>query len=290
VATVVFMATEPTEETRHLSEAFVASVRGGTALIRRPIPGGRLGAWNAGLRGREILEQYFREQLPAKRASEDHDLFAALCHIESEDGHRFSDDDVVNHMIFLMMAAHDTSTITATAMASFLAVHPEWQERCREEARSVPTLDFASIDKLESLDLVFQEAMRLVSPVPAFVRRTTKDTVVGGHHLPAGVIVNVLPGTAHRLPDRWAAVTEFEPERFAEPRLEQKSHRFASMPFGGGAHKCIGMAFGAAEVKAILHRILLDYRIEVDPGFQNRWDHTSLPKPLDGLPVVLRKL
>ena len=34
-----------------------------------------------------------------------------LCQSEDEDGNKFSDEDIVNHMIFLMMAAHDTSTV-----------------------------------------------------------------------------------------------------------------------------------------------------------------------------------
>ena len=89
--------------------------------------------WNKGLAGRRKLEAYFRELIPAKRASDHEDLFAALTKIETDDGFRFSDEDVVNHMIFLMMAAHDTSTITATAITYYLAKHPEWQEKARAE-------------------------------------------------------------------------------------------------------------------------------------------------------------
>jgi cytochrome P450 len=37
-------------------------------------------------------------------------------------------------MIFLMMAAHDTSTSTTTTMAYHLAANPDWQERCRDES------------------------------------------------------------------------------------------------------------------------------------------------------------
>ncbi|GAA2360014.1 hypothetical protein GCM10009854_43730 [Saccharopolyspora halophila] len=47
------------------------------------------------------------------------------CATRSEDGERFGDQDVINHMIFLVMAAHDTSTITSTAVAHYLAKHPE---------------------------------------------------------------------------------------------------------------------------------------------------------------------
>ena len=74
-----------------------------------------------------------------------------LCQTEDEDGNKFSDEDIVNHMIFLMMAAHDTSTSTATTMAYHLAANPEWQERCRDESDRLGDgpLDIEALEKLE---------------------------------------------------------------------------------------------------------------------------------------------
>ena len=62
------------------------------------------------------------------------------------------------------------------------------------------------------------------------------------------------------------------------------------MPFGGGAHKCIGLHFGALEAKALLHEMLRTYRWTVPTAYRARWDHTSLPVPVDGLPVTLARL
>lgn len=288
IATKIFMGAERSEETEAVKNAFEDCVRAGLAMIRYPVPGLR---WHRGLQSRALLEDYFRSRIPAKRASDDEDLFAALCHVETEEGQSFSDEDVVNHMIFLMMAAHDTSTITATAVCYFLAKHPEWQERCRAESLAHgEDIDLAGTEKLESLDLVFQEAMRLVTPVPGMARRAVKDTEILGRFVPAGTMVTVGAWASHLMPDIWAAADSFDPERFAEPRREDKQHRFASMAFGGGVHKCIGMNFGRGEVKALVHRILLNYRLEVPADYEVRWDMTSLPTPADGLPVVLRRL
>ena len=289
IATAVFMGTRRSEETQEVADAFVDCVRAGLALVRFPVPGLR---WHRGLRGRRLLEQYFRERIPSKRASTDEDLFAALCHVETEEGQSFSDDDVVNHMIFLMMAAHDTTTISATAACYFLARHPEWQERCRAESQAYGdgAIDLAATEQLESLDLVFSEAMRLVTPVPGMARRAVRDTDILGHHVPAGTMVTVSSWGNHLLPELWTDPDSFSPDRFDEPRREDKQHRFANLSFGGGVHKCIGMHFGRAEVKALLHRVLLTYRIELTDGYQIRWDMTSLPTPADGLPVVLHRL
>ena len=291
VATEIFMGAEPSDETHALTQAFIDTVRAGTGLVRTQVPLVRT-RWNKGLLGRRLLDDYFRRLIPAKRTSTDDDLFAALCHVETDDGLKFTDDDVVNHMIFLMMAAHDTSTITATAMAYYFAKHPEWQDKARTESLALGT-DRPTIDELESLatlDLVFKEAMRLVAPVPALMRRTTQDTDLMGYFVPKGTLLNIIPGATHRLGDHWIKAEEFDPPRHAEPRNEHKTHRFGYVPFGGGAHKCIGMAFGTNEVKALLHTMLTTYSFEIPDDYEIEWDHTSLVVPTDNFPVTLRRL
>ncbi|MFE0022731.1 cytochrome P450 [Amycolatopsis sp. NPDC059021] len=286
VATRVFMDMRGPDDAARINRAFIAAVRAGSAIVRYPVPGGR---WAAGLHGRKVLERYFAENLPAKRKGDGDDLFSALCHATTEDGDRFTDTDIVNHMIFLMMAAHDTSTITSSAMVYFLAKFPEWQERARAESLAlgdtVPGIE--ALEGLETLDLVMKEALRLVAPVPSMARKTVKDTEVLGHYLPAGSLIGVSPTVNHFSPGCWTDPMRFDPERFAEPRREDRSHRFAWMPFGGGAHKCIGLHFGSLEVKALLHEMLRAYRWSVPAGYTARWDYTALPVPADGLPVQL---
>ncbi|MGH3433687.1 MAG: cytochrome P450, partial [Thermocrispum sp.] len=131
LATEVFVGSHLGPEADRLNTAFVDTVRAGQAIVRADVPGG---IWHRGLRGRRELERYFRGQIPAKRASEGQGLFGVLCRAQTEDGDRFADDDVVNHMIFVLMAAHDTSTITLAMMAYYLGRHPEWQQRVRAES------------------------------------------------------------------------------------------------------------------------------------------------------------
>ena len=110
IATRVFMDARSGPEADLINRAFVDCVRAANAFVRYPIPGTR---WQKGLQGRAVLEKWFRDALPAKRAGDGDDLFSALCRARTPEGEAFSDTDVVNHMIFLMMAAHDTSTITS---------------------------------------------------------------------------------------------------------------------------------------------------------------------------------
>ena len=291
LATQIFMggahATDPDELAR-VNQAFIDCVQAALGFIRVPLPGTR---WRRGVRGRRVLEEFFRRQIPDRRTSPGTDLFSALCHIETDDGHRLSDDDIVNHMIFLLMAAHDTSTITVTTIMQHLGQHPEWQARCRDESQALPlhpTLD--EIDTLTALDLVMKECLRLVAPVPGMARQAVRDTEILGHPVPAGRRLSVGVHLSHHMAELWPDPERFDPERFADDRREDKVHRYAWQPFGGGVHKCIGLYFGTVEVKMIVHQLLRRFEWTVDPDYVPPMNYHSLPFPKDGLPVDLRLL
>lgn len=270
-----------------VNRAFIDTVRAGLAVVRRPVPGGR---WARGLAGRAVLEEYFRSQLPLKkRESEGADLFTALCQARTEEGERFTDQEIVDHMIFVLMAAHDTVTITATTMAYYLAKNPAWQERLREESVQVAT-GSGDLSQLTALDWVMKESLRLVPPVPGFPRCTVRDTALQGHHIPAGTMVVAFPRINHILPSYWPNPQTFDPSRFTPTRHKETPHRYAWTPFGGGVHKCIGLHVGALQVKAVMHQLLLHHAWSVSEGYEWRLDHSTLPKPKDGLPVRLTKV
>ena len=290
IATVVFMGDEPGPQGRLVNKAFTDCLRAATAAIRFPVPGLR---WSAGMRGRRVLEEYFHSNIGARRAGGGDDLFAALCRVRDEDGNQFTDDDVVNHMIFLMSAATDTSAAAATAVLHQLALHPEWQDRVRAESSAEIVngrLDLAALDRLQTLGMVIKESMRLFAPVPAIFRKALADTSIQGHFVPADTMIVVAPWLNHYWPGLWTSPHTFDPERFGDARREDRSHRLAFMPFGAGAHKCIGMHFATIVVKVVIHHLLCDYRIETRPGYTLEWDMTALPAPTDGFPVLIRRV
>ncbi|MGH3412228.1 MAG: cytochrome P450 [Marmoricola sp.] len=271
-----------------INRAFNAAVRGGTSIVRRDLPRG-VGPWSRGLAGRRVLEDFFYDALPEKRREGGDDVFAQLCAATDDDGNEFSDEDIVNHMIFLLLAAHDTTTTTMTSMAYEMARAPQWQERCREECRAVdePTYDDAL--GFTSLDLVMKEALRLCAPVPSIPRIATRETVIDGYRIPAGAIVSSSPYANHYLEEIWHDPARFDPERFSPERREDKVHRMAFQPFGGGVHKCIGMYFAGMQVRAVFHELLRSYRWSVPPGYVMPLDLVALPFPRDGLPVTLER-
>ena len=279
------------EELDRINDAFIACVQAATSVVRVDLPFTR---WRRALRGRRLLEEFLHRQLPAKRAQdpgERGDLFSILTHLRTEDGETFSDDDIVNHMIFLLMAAHDTSTITVAMVMFYLGQHPQWQDRCRTESQALGEYpDLAGLESLRSLDLVIKETLRMVPPVPILARRAVADTEVLGVPIPKGRLTAVMVQLSHHLEELWTDPSRFDPERFGADRREDKSHRMAWEPFGGGVHKCLGMAFAGAEVTMILHQILRRFEWTVDADYEVPLDYRSLPFPTDGLPLDLRPL
>ena len=288
IATRTFMGDRVGSEAAEVMTAFQDCIQAATAIVRRPVPGLR---WAKGLKGRRVLEDYLFPRVREARRRDGDDLLSALCHIEGEQGERFTDRDVVDHMIFLIMAAHDTSTSTMTAMTYFLAKHAEWQRRCREESLSLekPALGYDDVDKLTCLDLVMKESMRLQSPLPGMARTAVKDADLNGYFVPAGTMVTLSIQLLHQLPSIWSHPHEFDPERFSDARREDKAHRYAYLPFGGGVHKCIGMYFGGMEVKSVMHQMLLNYDWSVPPAYAMPVNWKALPLPKDGLPITLRR-
>lgn len=288
VALEVFLGLELEQaDADRLNKAFIETVRAGVAYVRKPVPGGR---WWKGVRSRKILEEFMYAHIDAKRATQTPDLFSVLCHAEGDDGARFTDEDVVNHMIFVLMAAHDTTTITMTQMSYWMAKHPEWQEKARAQSFEFgETLAYADLADLTVVDLIMRESLRLCPPVPAQPRMAVKDTQVQGFYIPKGTMVTIPQLINHRDPQYYSHPEIFDPERFSPERAEDKGHRMAWTPFGGGVHKCIGLYFAQMQIKTVMHHLLRNYEWSVPAGYTMPMDYSALPVPKDKLPVQMRR-
>ncbi|MDI1302919.1 MAG: cytochrome P450 [bacterium] len=289
LATGIFMGEAQDASADKVNRAFIDTVEASLAYIRYPLP--PFNMWK-GMKARRFLEEYFQRLLPKKRTTETPDFFSQFCHATDEDGGRFSDKEVVDHMIFLMMAAHDTTTSTLTTLFYALAKHPEWQERLRDESLRVGKnhLEFEDLDKMEGLDWAMKEALRLYPPLTSMPRQVVKDCTFNGHLLHKGTTIGIVPIHTHNMPEYWSQPGKFDPERFSPARAEHKKHMFQWIPFGGGAHMCLGQHFANLQVKSIMHQVLLRYRWEIPADYKMPYQLVPIAKPRDGLPVQLFKL
>ena len=284
IAASIFVGVELGPETTRMNGIFEDLVAASMSRLRLRIPGLE---FYRGLQGRDFMVEYFRRRIPERRAAQGDDMFSRLCRAESEEGARFTDQDVIDHMVFVMMAAHDTTTSSLTSMTYELARHPEWQERVREESRALGKehLDFDDVEKLEGLTLVMKETLRRYPPLPVIPRVALRDFEWCGYTIPAGAMVVVSPIHTHHMEEWWPEPLRFDPERFTEARAEHEKHTHSWAPFGGGAHLCIGFRFAEVQIKSILHQMLRRYRWSVPAGYRMPVQQAPISKPLDGLPV-----
>ncbi len=175
-------------------------------------------------------------------------------------------------MIFLMMAAHDTMTSSLTSLVWLLIDNPGWQEKLREEVHSLDLrgdelLPFEKLEEMPLTEMAFKEAMRINPPVPSIPRRALLEFEFGGFRIPAGTPIAINPLFTHHMSDQWPDPERFDPLRFMN-EAQLGRHRFAWLPFSGGAHMCLGLHFAYMQAKCVTRHLLQNLLLSAMPGYQ----------------------
>ena len=267
---------------RHASRigrAFRSAVEASIALVRYPV--WPLAYWQ-GLRGRRFLKEWLVGEVRRRRANPGADIFSRLCATE------LTDDDIADHLVFLIMAAHDTTASALTSCVWAACGHREWQARMRDEVQMHRgPLSLPDLETLQANDWVLKEALRLKPPGPFMMRRTTKATRLGRYDLPANLSIAPVSMITHFLPDMWTEPERFDPERFAPSRAEHRQHAGLYYPFGGGAHHCLGIHLAYMQAKTFLFHFWRRFGVAAASERPPRFRSIPIPYPVDGLPVRL---
>ena len=293
LAAEAFLGVELGADAERLNRAFIDTVRASVAPIRRPWFGTTM---RAGVKGRQALVDYLLPQVEARRTGDGRDIFSQVCQAVDEDGEPMPAAAIVDHMIFLMMAAHDTTTSSITSLLYLLGENPDAVAPLEAEAVALasqvgdaPTPEEAGA--LEAAERAFKETLRIVPPVPSLPRRALRPFSFGGHDFPAGTRAGVSIYATHHDPAIWPEPERFDPDRF-RPDAVRERHRFAWVPFGGGAHMCLGLHFAVLQARLFSFHLHGGYR--VTPGWAvgeggDRWIEWPIPKPRDGLPLTIER-
>ena len=192
-----------------------------------------------------------------------YDLLDMLLAARYEDGTPMSREQLIDELLILFTAGHET-TANALSFALFLlASHPEKQESLYQSLRS---LDFEATDKLELIrhlgyaQQCLEEAMRIYPPVYVIDRVSLEDEVIKGQHFPAGTTWLMSLYELHRHPDLWEDPLRFWPERF-DPGAK-KEHAGYYFPFGAGPRMCIGNNFAMYEMVLAIGWLIRHFRVE----------------------------
>lgn len=224
------------------------------------------------LRGavRDIIE---RRQRELDDSAEDL-LGRLLAAQDPESGEPMEMDRLINNLLTLLEAGHETTSRGLAWTLYLLARSPEWQDAVRNEIRSVcgdEPLEGRHIEQLRITQQVLKESMRLYPPVPVMSRIVTQSFNAGGLFFPKASIIIIPIYCIHRHRMLWDDPDRFDPRRFA-PEREAACLRTQFMPFGAGSRICLGGSFAMAEATAILATLVRSARFE--------WDGIVNPEPV----------
>ncbi|MGH7899819.1 MAG: cytochrome P450, partial [Candidatus Binatia bacterium] len=193
------------------------------------------------------------------------DVLSLLLQAVDEDEKPMTPQELRDELLTLLVAGHETSATSLAWVFYYLLRDRELVGRVRAELNRVigeGPLRADRVAELKLLDAVIKETARL-RPILVFVARALQQPVeLGGRRLPAGVTVAPCIYLTQRRPDLYPEPDRFRPERF----LEAKPTPYDYFPFGGGARRCLGMAFAQYEMKVVAATILsrLDLALPAD--------------------------
>ncbi len=167
-----------------------------------------------------------------------------------------TDRQLVDEVLTLIVAGHETTASALNWLWYLLARHPEVERRLHDEidAWDENFTDMASVLQLTYTRQVIEETMRLYPPGWLLTRRSIDADVIGGHPIAANTDVFISPYLVHRHPEFWKAPDNFDPDRF-EATAKSQRNRFCYLPFALGPRACIGEHF--AMVEMIIHTALI---------------------------------
>ncbi len=225
-----------------------------------------------------------------ERGEDGADMLGSLIASTDDEGHALTDAQVLDHVLTLLFAGHDTTTSTVSFLIYELARSPEWADRLAAELREVCGDRAPNAEELfGGLPLLTQavdETLRLYPPAWIGPRRAVRDFEFKGTRVPAGVLVSYSSWVSHRLPEVFEDPNRFDPTRF-EPERRAKWPRGAYVPFGMGPRVCIGKRFGYTEVHAIAAALIRRFRFELPANYELKINQAPTLSPHGGLPVRL---
>jgi cytochrome P450 family 110 len=269
---------------RDLLRRWIASALNPALLWPRlQVDFGRVSPWGRLVRLKREIDALLLAEIARRHETgigERGDVLSLLLAARDEEGRPMRDEELLDEMITLLVAGHET---TATALAwtfHHLLANPDVLEACRAEARA----SSGGFAQLPLLDAVVKETLRLNPVITEVGRRLTRPMRIGGRDIPAGVAVGPCIYLVHRRPDVWPDPEQFDPARFVGSRPSP----YEFLPFGGGARRCLGMAFALYEMKVVLATVLARAELAPMRGYRMKVVRRSITMaPSRGMPVVV---
>ncbi|MBV9651381.1 MAG: cytochrome P450 [Pseudonocardiales bacterium] len=241
----------------------------------------RFGMWRRRAQRRaaavELLNDEVRRCRADPRLEQRTDALAMLVRSVGSAGQPMPDDELVDQLVTLLLAGHDTTATALSWAFERLTRHPDLLARTAQ----------AAADGDEAwLDAVCKESLRVRPVVFEFGRKLTTDLQLGRYHLPAGVILAPSINLVQHSSRYYAEPDAFQPQRF----LDQRPDPAVWLPFGGGVRRCLGATFAQVEMRTVLQEVLrrVELAATMAPDEPVRARHVTMV-PRQGAVVTVRR-
>ncbi len=223
------------------------------------------------------LRQLLLEIVGSRRDSgnpETYDFLSMYMHATDKQGVAFSDAELLDELITLIVAGFETSANTLNWVWYLLASHPDVEEQIIAESRKlIPKVSAVSADTLANMvytQQVLEETLRLYPPVWLFTRRSCAEDELHDFDVPNDTDIYLSPFILHRTAKHWPDPERFDPDRFAAANSAKKELPY--FPFSLGPRRCLGEYFSFLEMKVHLGLLLPRFRMmcvnDEDPGLE----------------------
>ena len=252
VAVELFFDEVDDTKLNHLNQLFINSIKPATTIVRSPYPMTRM---KKGLKARVELLEYFQEKSDKIDLSKE-TLFADLVKTNKEEA-GLTNFEIAEHMIFLLLAAHDTTTSTLTSSIHFLAGDKSYQNKVKTESSTLSKTDISDLKNGIIGEALFNESIRKYPPVPFSPRWVVRDAELDGYEIPKNTYIAAGPLVLHNDERYWEDPLAFNPERFEDPTITHEAY----FPFAGGAHTCLGKFFASYLFKNVVYKLVDNFQV-----------------------------
>ena len=208
----------------------------------------------------ELLNGIIQERIDSEEEKDD--LLDMLLKARYEDGTAMSRQQLIDEVLILFTAGHETTANALSFTLFLLAKHPEIQQKVYEEVREVD-FEFGDImqllGKLQYTKQCIEESMRLYPPVYVIDRVSLAKDVIDGYEFKKRTVWLMSIYELHRHADFWERPTEFLPKRF-DPE-NKKDFSDCYFPFGAGPRMCVGNNFAMYEMIIVIATLVKRYQL-----------------------------
>ena len=183
---------------------------------------------------------------------------------DRETGEPMGDRELIDEVLTLIVAGHETTAAALTWTWYLVTQHPEVAAALEAESDQHAGDGPLGLDAAESLSFthqVLQESLRMYPPGWLLTRRAVEADELGGYPIAPRTDVFLSPYLLHRHPEFWSDPEKFQPERFAGPDAAER-HKFAYIPFAVGPRHCIGENIAMFEMLVHMHAMTRRFRLK----------------------------